>query len=271
VAASHLLKKVKRFLKFTFLKADRGLNSFRYAYFKPSDKSEELFEANLLVVKKKIYASVAKVCVESFLFFHPKSSVVIHVDTITSAEVTRVMKKWIIRGTVKIRLVDNEYRSWQEIKLEIILNLIGIHKFFMDADLRWNGPIPVLNGITLFVEEFKFSENLFYKPLVKDELFEKFKDFTMKNTSFVYWGNHTPQNNYKTIICEFLSTIRLITEDPSNSIEFRESTSRISEQIALSFLIETIGKPFYFLKDTDGFKDGSFLESSYFGATNVSF
>jgi hypothetical protein len=42
--------------------------SMRYQYSKPAAKSEMAIEAQLLVVKKSIYASIARICIESFLF-----------------------------------------------------------------------------------------------------------------------------------------------------------------------------------------------------------
>jgi hypothetical protein len=61
------------------------------------------------------------------------------------------------------------------------------------------------------------------------------------------------------------------TDDQKNSGSYNSSTKRISEQIALSLLVEKLNSPIYFLKESDGFKDGSFVESSYFGATGASF
>jgi hypothetical protein len=46
---------------------------------------------------------------------------------------------------------------------------------------------------------------------------------------------------------------------------------RISEQLALSLFVEKLGQAIYFLKENDGHRDGSFLESSYFGATGSQF
>jgi hypothetical protein len=49
------------------------------------------------------------------------------------------------------------------------------------------------------------------------------------------------------------------------------SIIRISEQIALSALVDVKNQEVNFLKKVDGYRDGSFVESSYFGATGSAF
>lgn len=271
MAVTQLLKKVKRSLKAVLMKVNRLANSFRYLFRKPIVTSEMSKEAHLLVVKKNIYAPIAKICIESFLHFHPRSWVVVHVDSITADDVSKKLKRAIARGKVKILRIDNENLPWQELKLGLILALGDEQKFFMDADLKWNGPMPSISNITLFVNEFKFRHNPFYSPLFDNKYFERYFDFSMKNTSFFYWGNHTPKKNYEFLIHEIMNEVLTATDNSSNSEEFNSSTRRISEQIALSLLVESTGEEVDFLKQSDGFKDGSFVESSYFGATGSSF
>lgn len=271
VALVQLLKKIKRFMKWALIYTKRRVNSVRYLYLMPNKKSEVSLEAHLLVVKKSIYAPIAKVCIESFLYFHPNSSAVIHVDSVTLSEVSKSLRKVISCGRVKIVLVENEALSWQELKLNLILGLGNSRKVFMDADLKWNSPIPPIQNITLFVEEFRFKDNDFYSPLFRNDFFQRFIDCSMKNTSFFYWGNHNPKAEYTSLIREIMEEIKKTAEDPNNSSEFNSGISRISEQIVLSFLVESTGDIIEFLKDSDGYKDGSFVESSYFGATGSSF
>lgn len=271
VASVQLLKKIKRFIKSALIHTKRRVNSLRYLYLMPNKKSEISMEAHLLVVKKSVYASIAKVCIESFLYFHPNSSAVIHVDSATLSEVSKRLRKVISCGRAKIVLVENEELSWQELKLDLILGLGNSQKFFMDADLKWNNPIPLIRNITLFVEEFKFKNNDFYSPLFKNDFFQKFSECSMKNTSFFYWGEHKPKAEYNSLIREIMEEIAQTVRNPNNSTEFNLGISRISEQIALSLLVEKTGEIVDFLKQSDGYKDGSFVESSYFGATGSSF
>ena len=271
MAVIQILKKMKRSIKSALSQLTRLANSFRHLYLAPTAKSDVSMEAHLLVVKNAIYAPIVKVCVESFLYFHPKSCVVIHLDAITITEVSRKLRKVISRGKVKIKLVENDDLSWQELKLNLILGLGNSQEFFMDADLKWNGPIPILQNITLFVDEFKFKNNDFYSPLFKRSFFQKYLECSMKNTSFFYWGNHNPKVEYRDLIHEMMEEISKVTMNPDNPTEFNLSTKRISEQIALSLLVESTGEEIEFLKQSDGYKDGSFVESSYFGATGSSF
>jgi hypothetical protein len=230
-----------------------------------------MLEANLLVVKDKVYASMGKLCVESFLYFHPRSTVVIHVDRFTTDAVSKKLRKLVSSERVEIRLIENQDQPWQNLKLNMILSLGAVQKFFMDADLKWNGPMAPLNGITFFVNEFNFTSNDFYAPLVKCNWFQEYKNSSMKNTSFFYWGGYVPTAYDIKGIRELMTRISQLTLDKNNSPQFNLSTSRISEQIALSLVVEKINCPINFLKLTDGYKDGSFLESSYFGATGNSF
>ena len=51
----------------------------------------------------------------------------------------------------------------------------------------------------------------------------------------------------------------------------RESVLRISEQLALSLAVESWNEEIFLLKSYDGHMDGQFVESSYYGATGISF
>lgn len=265
------LKIVKKYLKASLVQINRKFLSLKYLYFKPKSTGELNYNANLLVVKKKVYAPIAKICVESFIHFHPKSSVTVHVDSQTFAEVSRKLDKLNKKGKVKLKMIENEEKSWQDSKLDLILSLSEPNQFFMDADLKWNGPMAPIEEITLFVNEFNFKDNSFYSPLTSSKWFEEFSDATMKNTSFFYWGGYAPKPQDVEMIHEIMRKIEEVTSNQNLEKSFNESTQRISEQIALSLLVEKTGRPIRYLKESDGFKDGSFVESSYFGATGSSF
>lgn len=265
------LRNCKRFVKSQIVLANRKVLSFCYQYSKPKVTFDKQYEAHLLVVKKEVYVPIAKICVESFLYYHPNSTVVIHVDSKTNAAIHKALKKMIVISKVSIAHVNSESAPWQDSKLNLILSLDGPEKFFMDADLKWNGPMIQLSGTTLFVKEFIFNENDFYEPITKTQWFQEFSNSTMKNTSFFYWGNYKPSTQDEKQIDELMARIIATTDGQTNSETYNSSTKRISEQIALSLFVEKLNSPVYFLKESDGFKDGSFVESSYFGATGASF
>jgi hypothetical protein len=266
-----MLKRVKKTIRVIFLAISRRVISVRYLFTKAHTTSVFTFEANLLVVKKAIYAPIAKVCIESFIHHNPNSSVTVHVDNVTKEEVCRKLKRLIKRGLVEVKLTEQQDQSWQDSKLDLILSLSDPKKFFMDADLKWNGPIPQISEITLFVDEFRFLDNPFYSPLFESPWFSEYSETSMKNTSFFYWGGYTPTPQDRLEIERIMNNILELTSDIKHGQNFNQSTLRISEQIALSLLVEKTGKQLGFLKKSDGFKDGSFVESSYFGATGASF
>jgi len=262
---------LKRYTKSRISLVNRTLMSFRYLNLKPKSSFDGQYEAHLLLVKNEIYAQIAKICVESFLFYNPNSTVVIHVDNKTKVATQKTLKKLVSKKKVSISQIETETAPWQDSKLNLILSLGDHKKFFMDADLKWNGPISSLNGITLFVKEFAFEENTFYEPITSSNWFSEYSNATMKNTSFFHWGTYKPSEGDKKQIESLMNKIEITTNNQENLGDFNSSTKRISEQIALSLLVENLNQSVYFLKDSDGFKDGSFVESSYFGATGASF
>lgn len=228
------------------------------------------YTANLLIVKNPIYAPIAKVCVESFLHFNPKCKVVIHVDSVTGPKVKMALRK-ISKSKIEIRQLDNSEFSWQEIKLDLILKLGDKNEFFMDADLRWNGPIPELKDPSFFVEEFILNDRQPYPMLLEYCEWPSNKSLTMKNTSFVYWGSFQPVESDRIFIEEAMLKIHAFCNQGIIQRESAEFIARISEQIALSVMVGLKGMNVTYLKSVDGFRDGSFVESSYFGATGSKF
>jgi hypothetical protein len=93
----------------------------------------------------------------------------------------------------------------------------------------------------------------------------------MRNTSFFTFGGHQIETqalfDVKQIEDELLV---LIKSDLLGSID-RDQVARLSEQLALSLASEDWNTPIKTLKESDGHKDGAFVESSYFGATGSTF
>lgn len=247
------------------------INSFKYRNFNSLNQSKYEYTGNLLVVKKPIYAEMAKLCAESFLYFNPKCKVIINVDSATELAVSKAFRSLAKKHNVEIKKVGRDSDSWQEIKLGVILGLQEQQEFFMDADLRWNGPIPHLAGITFFVNEFKLKENATYSKMLESSGWLSNKDFTMKNTSFLYWGEYKPGARDKMFISETMNRIQELCDTGIIRPEDAISITRISEQIALSVLVDVRNLEVNFLKAKDGYRDGSFVESSYFGATGSVF
>lgn len=251
--------------------AERKYTLIRQSLSKAKASSAAPLIANILIVRNPIYCDLAKVCVVSFLHFHPKSEIKIHVDGSTIEKSRVTFKREILKGRVSLIDSDNETSTWQELKMLTVLGMHESNEFFMDADLRWNGVLPGLKGVTFFVEEFTLQNKSPYAQMLNSPLFAEFDRASMKNTSFISWGNYKVTQTEKDRV---LAIEKLITETVNSDLVPRDDKSfvkRISEQLALSLFAHKISEEIFFLKATDGHRDGSFLESSYFGATGSQF
>jgi len=237
----------------------------------PEELSTTKFTAHMLVVKNISYAPVAKVCVQSFLKFHPNSNIVVHVDKITSARVARILKNEIAKGAIRLEPIMEEDRSWQESKISLICALEQSNNFYMDADLRWNGVLTISNSPTFFVAEFEIGTNLKYREAFELAKLSWVNKCEMKNTSFFSWGNLWQDHQLKQKVWENFISIRNAVNALPLEDSLKLQLNRLSEQIALSASLNRIDNSVEFLKLKDGQMDGSFLESSYYGATGTSF
>ncbi|CAN2170292.1 hypothetical protein MCEMRE182_00033 [Candidatus Nanopelagicaceae bacterium] len=195
----------------------------------------------------------------------------IHVDIFTEIAVKKSLKRLIKKGVVKVERVNSDSSTWQELKLDLVLSMQAENEFFMDADLRWNGKIPPLKDITYFVKEFDFSDREPYRDLSRNRHWNFGNEISMKNTSFIYWGGYQTTNLDSELIRDVMDSINQICNFEVYFAEYKDSLLRISEQIALSVLADKLGLEINYLKAEDGFRDGSFVESSYFGATGSAF
>ena len=267
-----MLKIPLRLLKVRVRRIGNMANSFWIVFRTPPPISALAIEAHVLVVKNKKYAPIAKICIESFCFYNPGYIAVVHVDSFTADETQKCLKSLIRKKRVRLVFVPNQQVTWQTQKLELICSLSGSSSLFMDADLKWNGPLPEIAGVTFFVNEFQLDDDTTYS----EKLFTLFpeKQFlgTMKNTSFFTWGGSRISNHERNRILEIEG---ILVDSFTIDTDLGDTNSglvRMSEQLALSLAIEEMTQlAVYYLKSSDGFKDGTFLESSYFGATGATF
>ena len=222
--------------------------------------------AHILVTKKIEYADLARVCVESFLSHNPEFEVIIHTD---KESLQRLQNKFrITKHLTRLRVVcdQSESESWQEQKLNLILELSGSSDVFMDADLRWNGQLPKIDTITFFVREFEMKEKSPFREILRTPEFNKYPDTFMKNLSFFsFSGTKSPiassatkalWNSYKD-----LCRSGIVGADDIEKIE------RVSEQFIMSLVMCNNKTTVSYLKSSDSIKDGDFVESCYYGAT----
>ena len=265
-----LLITFRKFKSF-YLQMSRFFLVRKYARSIRKEKGFDGQSAHILIVKKMIYVEMAEICFTSFLNFNRDSQVVIHCDGITFFKTQKSIKRLRLSGRINVLRDMRDDLSWQENKIDLILSLNGTNDFFMDADLRWNGSLPEIQGLTFFVKEFVFIDKSPYRQILHRLVPGGSSTTSMKNTSFFSFSG-------KNIPVEFLNHVRQKNRDFESLIELcdigeldRLILNRLCEQIVLSVLVETWEIDIFFLKKFDGHKDGLFVESSYFGATGSTF
>lgn len=263
---------MKRFLRFLIrlakLTEGKGIR-FRWRFLSPGIQNLEKFEINLLIVKNVAYLKIAEICILSFLYFHPNSIFYVHCDSETAAVAVKKFKK---NGSKVIVLNDmSNEKSWQEAKLELFFKLSGTSQILMDADLRWNGVLPPLTGITFFVREFDMSEKSPERQVIRAINHGQLTKSQMKNTSFVFLNEKNLASAEKN---EMLQTVRnfenLLNESDVGQLD-KASLDRLREQFVISVFADRWSDEIFYLKSSDGHKDAKFVESSYFGATGSTF
>jgi hypothetical protein len=264
----NLKRKPRKYFKYTY-----GLiRSFYWTRFTSNKSSAVSFTAHILVVDKLVYVALAKVCAESFLFFHPNAKIIFHVDELTEPLLKKKLYHLLRYKNVNVQVLPKLPKlTWQNRKLSIIFGINGTSDIFLDADLKFNDPLPNVSGVTFFVKEFKMSDDFRYAKMISLFNTIDYENASMYNTSFFTFGSHL-QNNLE--LSEFFSFEQKIKDLlQSLDIDLKEirNMERISEQIALSFIVEKWNIPVHCLKEVDGHKDKSFLESSYYGATESTF
>jgi hypothetical protein len=227
------------------------------------------------LVKDLRYVFFARICVLSFLHYHPKSNVVIHSDEFTHQKLVRTFQREIARGLVRVEPVLGNWHSWQEMKVLVISQLERSRDFFVDADMRFRGAIPELKKPTLFVREFRLCE-VFPFSLLR-EFWSEYslgQETWMLNSSFVWLGDN-PNEIVKKLQ---LKAYRKFQADLKKCLNLsqlgNEATNqiwRLREQIFISLVLSDSEEKIDTLKKSDARLDGKFLESAYFGSTGLGF
>ena len=233
--------------------------------------SPQSFNANIMLTNNQKYVDLAEICVNSFIYFHPKSHFTLHCDGNTITYTKAKFSSLIQEGRVKIKEIEaKEGLNWQDQKLEIILSLSGTKQLMLDADLRWNGPLEINEGVTFFVEEFTLNRKSPFREIIKETKLGTSRS-TMKNLSFFSFGGYAlteeDLKNIKICMDEYRENVRsdLVGKFDKASIE------RVIEQFVLSVCCETWPTNINFVKYSDKPKDGGIVESCYFGATGGTF
>ena len=237
----------------------------------PRKKLGRRYVAHILAAKNIKYLKIAKIAVASFLYHNPNSRVVIHCDTFTYLSAQLEFKYFIKRGTVIILDNGQDKQSWQIQKIGLLCDIAHLESnFYMDCDVRWNGSLSLSDLCTSYVSEFKLEDKSPFREMLPALKLQN-SQVEMLNTTFVYLypgkfsaaelGEITRYHNEILSLCNSGAVANLDIEQ----------TSRLSEQLGYSIFLTNSGRKHVALKSQDGHMDGSFLESSYFGATGVEF
>lgn len=234
-------------------------------------QSNEYFEVNLLIVKNVSYVNLAYDCIRSFLAFHPNATFTIYVDLATSARMIERLKRRNILEVCTIIWINDTKKVWQEMKLDIILSQSGTKKLFMDADLRWYGPLPKINEVTFLVDEGPLMKSKIFKQVIESN--ESFNtEAHMLNVSFVALNGKVVSPEVQTKIkdtCENYDKIIRVAVGDAKEIEL---VGRLREQFAISIFTHEISSHYALLKKNDSRADKDALVSScYFGSTGLNF
>ena len=258
---------IKRAIKIFYFKL------LRVSWYLPTRKSINQFagQVHVLVVKNTSYINFSRICIESFLHFHPQAKVILHCDTSTFNNAKRFF--WVTSRYKNVSIIcDQKNESdWKFSKFKLLLSMNGTSDIFIDADMRWNGSLSLDKNIYFLVREFplwKSPEYIEFFSSVKIELNEK---KYMWNTSFFTFNSIRINENVIKRMYEFYEKLTLIYE--SNGKEFNSNSikERLIEQLTLSYFADEFGFEVKALKENDSRLDGSLVESAYFGSTGLGF
>ncbi len=237
----------------------------------PRKKIGTEYTAHVLAVKNPNYARIGKIAVASFLYHNPKSKVVIHCDQSTKEKALFEFRHFLKRSRVQIVDVESANDSWQVQKIKLLVAIARVElNFYMDCDVRWNASLTLPDKCTIYVAEFSLIEKSPYRELLP-HLSLTNSNVKMLNTTFVYlYPGQFTDLELGSIIGFQEEIVRICNLGIVARLDLPQIL-RLSEQLGFSFFLAKSGREFVALKSTDGHMDGSFLESSYYGATGVEF
>ena len=224
---------------------------------------------HLLCVSRVDYIQPTIKCLNSFWEFNSHFSACIWLDETTSDFQEQILSKLDRSDRVIFKRVPNPDREWQWNKLLIILEHMNQSDIFCDADIIWNGPIPIFQSPTFFLKEFDLNSRAATRHLNRSmglsDALEKF----MFNVSLVQLREWSQNPRFVSLAREFYGLVRNVEADSIIGQGDVPSIKRMAEQIAISLAIQEVHKgKISVLKTQDYVMDGGVAESYYLGSSS---
>jgi hypothetical protein len=221
---------------------------------------------HVICVRKKEYLKATIRCANSIWFHNPEIRIVVYLDVGLSVHQDLLMRKFHRRDRATL-VVEDDFESWQELKLRVILNYLGENDFFSDADLYWNDSFPISRkGIYFAAEESLLNREPYFSIITAAGIDLKDNSF-MANSSFISLGRDLDRSDFKLEVESYFRQLRATVIKGDYEQRIQSKILRLSEQIALSLAINSRISIFEQLKSTDKPMDGGIAESYYLGTT----
>ena len=221
---------------------------------------------HIICVRKKDYLWATIRCVNSIWLHNPEMKVMIYIDTNLSIYRDLLMRK-LHRSDRVTLVVTDDFESWQELKLRVILDCLGEYDFFSDADLYWNESFPKSQKGFYFAAEESLLNREPYFSIIKASGINLKNNCFMANSSFISLGRGLDRSEFKSEVEFYFRQLRATVTKDFYEEAIRNKILRLSEQIALSLAINSRLSIFEQLKSTDKPMDGGIAESYYLGTT----
>ena len=221
---------------------------------------------HIICVRKKEYLKATIRCANSIWFHTPEVRIVVYLDVDLSEYQDLLLRKFHRSDRVRL-IVEENFESWQELKLRVILNYLGENDFFSDADLYWNDSFPISRkGFYFATEEASLNREPYFSVITAAGIDLKENSF-MANSSFISLGKDLDRREFKSEVENFFSQLRATVIKGDFEQRIQNKILRLSEQVALSLAINSRMSFFEPLKATDKPMDGGIAESYYLGTT----
>ena len=261
-----MLNQIRREFWLFRIKSRRKLRLPKLNFKNSSWENNQIENLHILATGKADYAVAAINCANTFWKISPRTQIIIYVDIETQTIISSKARKVKNISQLSTVLVPKN-KSWQELKLWIILEKLTEKDLFSDADLIWNGNPGIQQQPFAFVREFNMAENAVYAQLLR-KLDLEVEEIYMYNTSVVHLSYLCGDKNFLTTVWDSYFNIINLCGQKGSELIGGAKTKRLAEQIALSIGFSTLSwGEFGVLKESDSPMDGGIAESYYLGTT----